>query len=132
MAAAVDMSKSGLGNDFGCKLFGYSAFSLSLYTLSISGYFGPAKILPRHQRGGPMAGGYWIGVAGGSYYTCLAAAFCRLAADGGVFRTAVSGRKRTTKPPKMLAAVNSAISRWPSNLFCNEYRRESIIIYWPT
>lgn len=79
-----------------------------------------------------MAGGYWIGVAGGSYYTCLAAAFCRLAADGGVFRTAVSGRKRTTKPPKMLAAVNSAISRWPSNLFCNEYRRESIIIYWPT
>lgn len=79
-----------------------------------------------------MAGGYWIGVAGGSYYTCLAAAFCRLAADGGVFRTAVSGRKRTTKPPKMLAAVNSAISRWPSNLFWNEYRRESIIIYWPT
>lgn len=59
MAAAVDMSKSGLGNDFGCKLVGYSSLFLSHFTLFISGYFGPAKILPRHQRGGPWAGGYW-------------------------------------------------------------------------
>lgn len=118
VAAAVDMSKSGLGNDFGCKLVGYSAFFLSLFLSSLSQFL---AILdqPKYYLDIKGVALGRAGIAGRGYYTCLAAAFCRLAADGGVFRTAVSGRKRTTKPPKMLAAVNSAMSRWPSNLFCN-------------
>lgn len=128
VAAAVDMSKSGLGNDFGCKLVGYSAFSLSLTSLSL---FLAILDQPKYYLD---IKGVALGRAGigRSYYTCLAAAFCRLAADGGVFRTAVSGRKRTTKPPKMLAAVNSAMSRWPSNLFCNANIEENRLVYGPT
>lgn len=131
VAAAVDMSKSGLGNDFGCKLVGYSAFSLSSLSLTSLSLFLAILDQPKYYLD---IKGVALGRAGigRSYYTCLAAAFCRLAADGGVFRTAVSGRKSTTKPPKMLAAVNSAMSRWPSNLFCNGYIEDNRLVYWPT